>query len=37
LRFREFDQNEQKKAIEHARDAGFEPLFPTRKGEFSAE
>jgi predicted aldo/keto reductase-like oxidoreductase len=37
LRFRELDQTEQKKAIEHAREAGFKPLFPTRKGEFSAE
>jgi predicted aldo/keto reductase-like oxidoreductase len=37
LRFRELDQNEQKKAIEHAREAGFKPLFPKRNGEFSAE
>ena len=37
LRFRELDQNEQKKAIEHAREAGFKPLFPTKKGEFSAQ
>jgi len=37
LRFRKLDQNEQKKAIEHARETGFKPLFPTKKGEFSAE
>ena len=37
LKFRKLNQNDQKKAIEHARDEGFKPLFPTRKGEFSAE
>jgi predicted aldo/keto reductase-like oxidoreductase len=37
MKYEELDQNEQKKAIEHAREAGFKPLFPTRKREYSAE
>jgi aryl-alcohol dehydrogenase-like predicted oxidoreductase len=37
LKFKELDQNEQKKAVEHAKEAGFRPLFPTRGGEFSQE
>jgi aryl-alcohol dehydrogenase-like predicted oxidoreductase len=37
LKFKELDQNEQKKAIEYAREAGFRPLFPARGGEFSQE
>jgi predicted aldo/keto reductase-like oxidoreductase len=37
MKFDELDQNEQKKAIEHAREAGFKPLFPTRKRQYSTE
>ena len=37
LKYRKLGQIEQKKAIEHARDAGFKPLFPNRNREFSAE
>ncbi len=37
MKYEKLDQNEQKEAIEHAREAGFKPLFPTSKREYSAE
>jgi len=36
VKFRRLDINQQKKMIDHAREAGFKPLFP-HQGEFSRE
>jgi aryl-alcohol dehydrogenase-like predicted oxidoreductase len=36
-KFKKLDEDEQKKAVDHAIEVGFRPLFPSKKGEFSSE
>jgi aryl-alcohol dehydrogenase-like predicted oxidoreductase len=37
IRFEKLDGDEQRKAIKHATEIGFKPLFPTKTEEFSSE